>query len=486
MNQMMFIVDIINHLLDDIESVEAQEGISMICSNMISSDIYKLIAHKIIYFICNDDLIDFTLDTTLKLIQKSNMADDIFNNHYINELIKLIQVDDENDFDNRRAIFQILHALYKTTSLKPNSEIFHDIIEIKKDNVLWNFLRKLLTTEGLVKKEQIEPIEEAIKSQNLQTSTISFANLLISFLFFINRPLFLNVKFNESTVPIQSFYLDTIELEYFDLLFNLYLESEDRKVSNKAKDFILKIYTSCNRLSFSTKDIQQRVHKLINDSEEIKKIKILTLLYKYLQMSEISINPEDFGMPSHKFSKKLIEMTIVDSDNNNKVLIHVDPKTTVHKLKQRISVIAKTKIECISIPQTDIEKDDKLVSDLKLHSPITIKWQFKSLMRNRQIYEPPPSCELHKTHFSDCLIDLLDKECSEEISRIVWKLLKYLPTNEKAISTLDDFDSFFDALKKSENEIKFRYYLQIFLHKYDPNNKKNKNKNKKEIDRTKS
>lgn len=477
---------IINNILEDISSVEAQKGISDICSGMVSSDIGKSIANKVIFYFYDHEIINFALNITLTLIKKLSVNSEVFNDNYIKKIIDLIVVDEENHFDNRKAIFLVLHVLYKFTLMKPNSDIFEKLISIKADNVLWDFFRKLLIANQLVDKEESLPIEETVKSQDLSKATINFANLLISFVFFMNRPKFINAKFNSSnddenditkSSTIQSFQLETIDLDYFDLLLNLYLENQDDRVSNKIKEFILKIYTSCIKLSYSTKDIQQRVDKQINGHDELKKVRILTLIYEYIQISEININPEDFGLPRHKISKKLINIIVRDNDDK-KTLIHVNPKSTVLGLKLRISALAKARVDFISISQLDYDKDEELIENLKYISEI--KWTYKSQLKLRQISEPPPSYELHKNHFSDCLLNLLDTECSEETSRIVWKLLKFLPTNEKAISTLDDFDSFFYTLKHSRNAMKFRYYLQAFYTKFNKKDEKLEIENKEE------
>ena len=506
-------------------STAAQSAILKITEMNLLPSIREKIANSVVFYLANPFLADFSTKTIINLIKNTPNPHLIFNKEFASQLITLIPTNVCNDylkpnnnqekiiFDNRQYIFLILHKIYSITDLKPSKKVLQQMISIQTDDVLWNFFRKLLNDENIICLSKIAPIDEAVKLQNFENATKEFAKFLNTFVYIKNKNIFtkLGRKFIVKSFEINSFD----QIQYFDLLLDLYLKAQLDDISNIVKSTILDIYINSSKLNLSSKNLQNLVIKQINynTNSEILSIdqktmlRALQLMYDFLIFVEANSDPEDFSCPRHAIQKNLLEINFFNSELKDNQVIHISPKATLKVLKMRLANRKQIKDELIYIPIFANDRDDTELSKIIKGKQKFIQWNKKESYHNvKELRVPIPSVELHNSNFSDHLLNLLNVKNTQQLNKIIWKLLKFLPTNKSASLTLlkntailkgnqsnskpddssdikvesnesfqetsnhsdyssnkMDFSEFISLLNSANCPYKFRYYMQVLL-----------------------
>ena len=296
--------------------------------------------------------------------------------------------------------------------------IIDDFIFETKDHLFWDFICDLYTT-GNTHSITREKIKKCIKEIDPAEITISV---------------------------FSAFVKNRLENEDYPYIINVVKLNDDINVRQKGIDII-------KRDSYRSNIVQKELMKLIDDPEDV--IFPLIPLYHNFIYKDPSEIAKLSGFPHCITNVINVKFKVAGNDTV------LDVKVTPEMIREGLNYTARSafnddKLEVINFLSIDtvksknIKEGDTLCFERKQYTtPTNEKMAFIG--------------KIEKSGVTEKLVDMLEKDITEEDSKYVYEILQCLRSSVEIASLVDSPMKFIERINTTNNNYLIRYILQVLL-----------------------
>jgi ubiquitin C-terminal hydrolase len=322
------------------------------------------------------------------------------------------------------------------------------ILADRADDDAWDFLAELIQQRRIRYSSSPEAalLHDRIDKYDFKMATVAFVRFLITFVRFDH--LVLGEKEIEAKRPLP----DTLR-EWLSMALSVPRSEEAASI---ARDVLLDIYKHKSLCKVVTSSLFEWVRSSFEEDDCLAARRRVDLLNSFVREAEHDADPEDEGLPRHDTYRHYIRLTI-KSIGRDSIELHVPPSFTFGHLRKRIA--SRLKASWVVFPtgyETVIQATNYTIEDGSLIE-LTEVWPDENgsaLML--------PSLVLHS---ADCTNFFLTKlrEVDEVISRSIFKLLQFLPTDRYTQEAFKNHNDLSTLLLETENPFRLRYFLRVLI-----------------------